>query len=70
MKYLPIFLPIFLLACSGSKTPDSTSTACQRALADLAADRDAGMPCEAAKARALVAEPGCPLNFTCKDGGR
>lgn len=66
MRYVLLAL---VLGCA-AKSPDSTSTACQRALAGLRADHDAGVACEAAKARALIAEPGCPLTFSCPDGGR
>lgn len=71
MKWLPGLL---LAACSAPLLPPSSTTvvdeSCQRALADLKADKMNGFSCSEAKVRTLAKEPLCPLKFTCGvDGG-
>jgi hypothetical protein len=74
MKLLTLTVAM-VVACSSTPVlppgaVQEVDQACQRALADLRAARDAGEPCEAAKARVRQAEPLCALSFTCpRDGG-
>jgi len=69
---------VVFVAVACSSTPvlppgaaQEVDQACQRALGSLRAARDAGEPCEAAKARVHQAEPLCQLAFNCpvRDGG-
>jgi hypothetical protein len=72
-----LVLALAVLGCSNTPAlppaaAQEVEQACQRALGDLRAARDAGEPCEAAKARVREREPLCELNFHCPsalDGG-